>query len=442
MSDTALVNLATVGTDELQAMPVAVFTSGLESMSADAIVRFRRMRKLSAMHRQALEKYLVEHPEKRPRQNGAESEADEKTDAKAVRPKEAGLVMEFLLRLIAWWEGMDTDDIARVKGVTRRKKKKKKKEEKKKKEKKVAPAPKPQAAVPPPEATDTPAETPEPPALGRIDIIQKLWGDGFSLPGGSEFAIKLVRPLGFEKDGLYLDLAPGLGGAMRAIATTFGVTIKGLETDAQLATAGHELSERAAVATTAPIVACPDGFAAEDFEPESQHTAIFIREALFAVEDKQAMFTFIGRALRDGGALMFTDFVLAGGGIDDNALMVWSNAEAAPVFPWTEAQYRDALESQHYKIESIDDLTAEYLPLIHAGWRHFHDCLQNAKLPPETAAMLMREGNAWLARSRALETGMLRLLRVHALRQPASTAAMAAPGEERGADAELVDEPQ
>ena len=62
MGDTTLVNLATVGSDELQAMPVGVFTSGLESMSADAIARFRRMRKLSATHRQALEKFLVEHP--------------------------------------------------------------------------------------------------------------------------------------------------------------------------------------------------------------------------------------------------------------------------------------------------------------------------------------------------------------------------------------------
>ncbi len=65
MSNTTLVNLATVGSDELQTMPVAVFTAGLEQMSADAIVRFRRMRKLSDTHKVALERFLNDHPEKR-----------------------------------------------------------------------------------------------------------------------------------------------------------------------------------------------------------------------------------------------------------------------------------------------------------------------------------------------------------------------------------------
>jgi len=433
MSDTALVNLATVGSDELQAMPVAVFTSALESMSGDAIARFRRMRKLSATHRQALEKYLVEHPDKRPGQPATDSVAGGKTAPKKARSTETGLVMEALLRLIAWWEGMDTDDVARAKGVARRKKKKKTKKVK------APPAAKPKAVVQPAAAAAAPAAAPEAPVLGRIDIIQKLWGEGFSLPGGPEFAVKLMRPLAFEKDGLYLDLAPGLGGAMRAVAKTFGVTVKGLETDAQLAVAGHEMSEQAGVAAVAPILSRPDGFSADDFAPDGRYAAIFVRETLFAVEDRASMLALVGRALRDGGSLMFTDFVLARDEIDDDMLVVWQNAEAAPVFPWTEAQYRETLEAQHYNIDRIDDLTAEYLPLIHAGWRHFHDCLQNAKLPPETAAMLMREGNAWLARSRALETGMLRLLHVHALRQPAGTETKAPSEEGRGVETELVD---
>lgn len=440
MSDTTLVNLATVGSDELQAMPAAVFTSGLESMSADAIARFRRMRRLSAAHRQALEKYLAAHPEKRPGQGAADANADPggkpggKNDGKTKRgTKEAGFIMEFLLQLIAWWEGMDTDDVARAKGVVRRKKKKPKAPPPHK-----LPAAAPTAAIAP---TVAPAAPPEPP-LGRIDIIQKLWGEGFSLPGGGEFALKLMRPVKFEKNGLYLDLAPGLGGAMRAVAKTFGVTVTGLETDIELAAAGQEIAEQAGVATTAPVLARPDGFSADDFEPEGQYAAVFMREALFAVEDRKAMLNYIGRALRDGGSLMFTDFVLAQDETDHDALIVWRNAESMQVFPWTEDQYREALASQHYNIDRIDDLTAEYLPLIHAGWRHFHDCLQNAKLPPETAAMLMREGNVWLARSRALETGALRLLHVHALHSAVETETMAASEEELQPDAELVDEVQ
>ncbi len=82
----------------------------------------------------------------------------------------------------------------------------------------------------------------------------------------------------------------------------------------------------------------------------------------------------------------------------------------------TEAEYRAALEAQDYKVERFDDLTAAYLPFIKEGLRRFHDCLQNAKFPPETLTTLMREGNIWLARSQALETGQLSFVHIHARR--------------------------
>ncbi|MEQ9527233.1 MAG: hypothetical protein RIF42_02390, partial [Parvibaculaceae bacterium] len=85
-------------------------------------------------------------------------------------------------------------------------------------------------------------------------------------------------------------------------------------------------------------------------------------------------------------------------------------------YPWTEAEYRAALEAQDYKVERFDDLTAAYLPFIKEGLRRFHDCLQNAKFPPETLTTLMREGNIWLARSQALETGQLSFVHIHARR--------------------------
>lgn len=410
MSNTTLVNLATVGSDELQTMPVAVFTAGLEQMSADAIVRFRRMRKLSDTHKVALERYLNDHPEKRPGQEGTSSTAqpsDKTGDQSRKKSSEATLWMEMLLRAIAWWEGMDTDDVARAKGIKRRRKKKK------------AASP-PAAAAPAPKPAAAPAPPPPAPPT-RVEFVQMLWGEGFSLPGGEDFAVRLASAADFTKDGHYLDLAPGLGGGTRAVAKKYGVTLSGIEADAEFAAAAAAISGVAGMARTAPVRAAgPEGLDMEDFEPAGAYAAIFMRETMFAVEERGRMLATMHKALSDEGSLVLTDFVLAGDAGDRSAMpgavTHWLAAEASNTYPWTEAEYRAALEAQDYKVERFDDLTAAYLPFIKDGLRRFHDCLQNAKFPPETLTTLMREGNIWLARSQALETGQLSFVHIHARR--------------------------
>jgi len=416
MSNTTLVNLATVGSDELQTMPVAVFTAGLEQMSADAIVRFRRMRKLSDTHKVALERFLKDHPEKRPQQESPSSTAqssDKTGDQSRKKSSEATLWMEMLLRVIAWWEGMDTDDVARAKGIKRRHKKKK------------ASTP-PTASAPVSKPAAAPAPPPPAPPT-RVEFVQMLWGEGFSLPGGKDFAVRLASAADFTKDGYYLDLAPGLGGGPRAIAKTYGVTVSGIEADAEFAAAAGAISDVVGMSGTAPIRAAgSEGLDMEDFEPAGEHAAIFMRETMFAVEERGRMLSTLHKALSADGSLVLTDFALADDAGDKSALpdsvAHWLSAEACNAYPWTEAEYRAALEAQDYKVERFDDLTAVYLPFIKEGLRRFHDCLQNAKFPPETLTTLMREGNIWLARSQALETGQLSFVHIHARRiSPALT---------------------
>lgn len=432
MSDSALVNLATVGSDELQAMPMSVFNAGLEQMSAEAIVRFRRMRKLSAIQRSAVEKLLAERTGKP--QGRAAAEEDEKSGGDTKKKnKEAGFGMELLLRVIAWWEGMETDDVARAKGVKRRKKK--------------LPDPVPQkpAASPAPAATLAPA-TEAPKSLSRLDIIQQLWGQGFSLPGGAEFAIRIARHANFKNKGRFLDLAPGLGGGMRAVAAKFGVTMLGIEHDLEIAAEAQRLSEREGMIETAPIHGCsPDGLERADFNPAGGHAAIFMRESMFALPNRKWMLKEMHRSLAERGSLVLTDFVIAEGvGAETQeapALVAWRAAEGHISLPWTEADYREAIAAEGYKLESFEDLTSAYLPFIQKGWRQLHECLQKAKLLPETATTLMEEGAVWLARSQALETKQLRLVLIHASRVSAhGEGAEAEEADDASEDAEEADE--
>jgi hypothetical protein len=92
----------------------------------------------------------------------------------------------------------------------------------------------------------------------------------------------------------------------------------------------------------------------------------------------------------------------------------WRAAEPVKALPYTVDEYAELLDTHRFTVRACDDLSTEYGSFIQAGWKRLHTCLQTAKLPPETATMLMTEGNIWLARSRALESGQLRLVSIKA----------------------------
>ena len=124
------INLATVGSAELKAMSAPVFRASLEQMSGEAIERFRKMRQLSNDHRQTLEKYLLEHPEKRgssddgvPSPGGSKARKAPKSAAASPKPpkppKPAKLPKSrtsppLKHRLRAWWEGVAIEDLPRL----------------------------------------------------------------------------------------------------------------------------------------------------------------------------------------------------------------------------------------------------------------------------------------------------------------------------------------
>lgn len=408
MSNGTQVNLATVGSDELQAMPIAVFNACLEQMSAEAIARFKRMRKLNEAQKAAVERALSEPAGAKKSGKAGSGSPREKTEngksggneqAGPKQPVQASLIKDIFLRLIAWWEGVDTDALARSRGIKRWKRKT------------VVRA---AAAEPAKERTEEPT-----PPLTRVELLQKLWGDGFSLPGGADFALRVAAPARLTKGDFCLDLAPGLGGGMRAAAQATGAQLTGIESDRELAQAAAALSQAAGMSETANIRPAElGGLGDDDFGPAGRYSAVIMREAMFAVEDRAGMLSALHRALKEDGSLLLTDFVLDGNPDRpiSQAVAHWRAAEPDGAAPWTEAEYREALEAQDYIVERFDDLTAKYLPLVREGLRRFHDCLQNAKLPPETLPILMREGNLWLARNQALESGHLSLALIHARR--------------------------
>lgn len=428
MGSETLINLATVGGDELADMPLPLFVSSLEGMSGEAIARFRAMRKLSTRHRTALERYLLEHPEKRvggesvtppvaagqPRKKPALAVSKPAMAAAPQRDRfeRAGLGRVFL-KLKAWWHGEPFDYVLKSDAELRRRAshmlilKKHMREAS-------------QVAIPEPSKAE----------LAKARIFEMLWGEGYHLPGGTSFALHLVKPVDFSLHRPCLDLSAGLGGGTRAVAKVYQLVIEGVETDKALAHTGQMLSAKLGFADTAPIL----NVSPRDMTiPPGQYGAIISRESLFAEADQAGLLAHLSQGLAQGGSLVLTDFVLADQTIPDdveapdgadpdgsehpemNVMKAWQDAEDRKTNPLRFSDYYDLLTKFGLQIVQLDDITETYLPMVREGWQKFHNCLQTVKLPPESTRILEREGNIWLARSRALESGCLRVVYIHAV---------------------------
>jgi hypothetical protein len=70
-----------------------------------------------------------------------------------------------------------------------------------------------------------------------------------------------------------------------------------------------------------------------------------------------------------------------------------------------------------FDVKSMDDATKEYVANIQNGWKAMVESLKSGSFSRSYVDALMTEGQVWLARSRALESGQLRLVHGRAVMQ-------------------------
>jgi hypothetical protein len=426
MSENATINLATVGTAELEAMSVQVFSACLDTMSGEAIARFKRMRKLSVSHRSALEKYIEEHPEKAPGQKGeAAAPAKPAKAAKPAKPAKApksakpakvkaakpdkakgpSPLTGLKRQLRAWWVGVavkDLDAYDKNGGKT------------------ASASPTAANAAPKaaPAAVAAPATDENLPSLSRSEMLQMLWGEGYALPGGEAFTARLLSGLELPVGHPCLDITAGLGGDAIAIASQHNVVVEAIEPDPDLAEAARSYSFANGAGQLAPIVNVDPlvhSFTARTY------SAIFARETLFTMPDRKKLLANVVPSLLPLGNIILTDFMLTDRKSGVPEMKAWRDVEPVRPLPYTVDEYTELLDENRFSVRGCEDLSADYIKFIQAGWKRLHTCLQTAKFSPETATMLMNEGNVWLARCKALECGQLRLISMKGSLRPVRT---------------------
>ena len=171
----------------------------------------------------------------------------------------------------------------------------------------------------------------------RYRLWSRLYGEGFSLPGGQAVTTDLLKRCAIEKGQTVLDLAAGMGGTTRAAALQFGATVMGLEPDPDVAALGMQLSMIRGLEARVPISA---------YDPktvslsERAYDVIFMRERLFRHPERSRILAQMARALGDGGKVVVTDLILAHGELRGTPEIKALGAEG-DLEPWTLGEFQE-----------------------------------------------------------------------------------------------------
>ncbi len=405
---TSTVNLTSLGTVDLKKISVRDFQAGLDGMTPEAIDRFRRMRKLSEDHTQALGTYLHNRPDKRLKGPDKNAKKSARGQA-AVAKREAAAVVkapaapkaqvqtssdgytQLWVRMQAWWEGVDVEVVRRRNA---------------KDDKPIDRLTIEVAAVDP--YNDPSIHWND----ARVEVVQMAWGKGHSLPGGDKYVMDLAKPLLLKPEHTVIDLNAGLGGGPRFLAKKFKLWLDAHERDQDLADIANDLSIDLDLDGQAPIVQADPN--AMDLK-EDKYDAIIARELFFSLTDKKAAFENVALSLKNNASILFTDFVLANRNREDDSLADWRAAEPFKPTPSTMEEYRELLADLKYEVRVFEDITDGYIEIIESGWRNLLGAAKAGKLASPMVDMLMDEGKLWQARVNAMKSGRLRLIRCHAM---------------------------
>jgi SAM-dependent methyltransferase len=251
----------------------------------------------------------------------------------------------------------------------------------------------------------------------RIDVLQRLFGPGFTAPGGPEHSVEMVKPFGLTPEHSVLDLSAGLGGAATAVVQRFGVWVTGYEMDPELAEWAPQV-----VAT----LKGGDHVTVKGFTPEGltlrprSFDCVVTREALFAVRDRAELLKIIHGVLKNWGQLVVTDYVLPKADeTPSERIKTWLETEDLTYKPWAKSEYEKAFADLGFDVRIVEDRSEEHRQHIRDNFARFVEQLDGrdplAEDPAHRAALIV-EAERWARRASLLEAGDLALYRFFVLK--------------------------
>lgn len=250
----------------------------------------------------------------------------------------------------------------------------------------------------------------------RLNVVERLWGEGYVTPGGAEQVKKLLPLLALDSKKSLLVLGAGLGGPNETMVEDTGVWITGLERDRELAELGHASMARANLKRQAPVRYST----LEEVElKQKSFDACVSFEGIDAVVDKKSLMESVCDSLRIDGELYFSALVLPDTNPPGEKVRQWLafEAETSKPQPWPAQAWVGLLSTCNMDVRPFDDITREYRGWVMGGFLRFMNGINKDELI-ERAQEIVSEAEKWTARIAAIDAGQLKVCRFHAIKLP------------------------
>lgn len=235
-----------------------------------------------------------------------------------------------------------------------------------------------------------------------IRFLEALWGEGYLSPGGPEEVDRILE--GRSLEGLdVLDLGCGSGGITLRLVQHHGAAhVTGVDVErpvienARARAAGRGLSRRVAFVLASPG---PLPFADARFD------AVFSKDAMVHIADKEQLFAELFRVLEPGGFLAASDWLTAHDGKPSREMRDYLDAEGLSFGMASPARYRAALESAGFADVELVDRNAWYCRIARDELAHLEGPLYEKIGAAVGTAYVDKNIRTWKAMIRVLDSG-------------------------------------
>lgn len=263
------------------------------------------------------------------------------------------------------------------------------------------------------EQSAQPEPTPATWSPWRIDLMERLWGANFLLPGGTDFVHELAKPLNLNAKASVLVLGAGMGGPSNLIAEEFGAFVDGVEPDPELASAS---AKRAAVVEGISRVSIKNLALDDGAAFARKYDAIFGQEIMLHLDDIPELLDRCAAALKKNGKVVLTDFVRTENA-EPKILESWSRREDAAGPILDESDLRTMFKKAGFRMRTVEDMTEHYLRLVLNGWVALEQSLRENASDRDVLSGMVDEAERWALRVALLKNRQLRYTRLFATKK-------------------------
>ena len=176
----------------------------------------------------------------------------------------------------------------------------------------------------------------------HIEFLEKLWGDGYLSPGGTEEVNKLLKSIDLSNK-IVLDIGCGSGGITTSLVTAYKAKkVVGIDYEEDVCAAARSRVTRSGLKNRIDILKVnPGKFPFKDVKFD----IVFSKDSIVHITDKEFLFKEIFRVLKLGGHFVCSDWLRSHDDSPSTEMMHYLKLEDLDFDMASPSRYRAALTS-------------------------------------------------------------------------------------------------